>query len=149
MKITRRDFGVAAVTCCVTMALAMTTARPFEKMSSTIIAWEEMTVKETRVGAVRSLFRAPTATLEELECHITTLNPGETSHAPHKHPEEEIIIIKEGTVEQFANGITKRVGPGAVIFLASQEEHAIRNVGGVPATYHVFSWRTAATRGDR
>lgn len=148
MKISKRDLVVAAITFCATAALAVTGIQ-LEKMSSTIIAWEEMTVKETRVGAVRSLFRSPTATLEELECHITTLNPGETSHAPHQHPEEEIIIIKEGTVEQFANGITKKVGPGAVIFLASQQMHAIRNVGDVPATYHVFSWRTAATRAEK
>ena len=148
MKISKRDLVVAAITFCATAALAVTGIQ-LEKMTSTIIAWEEMTVKETRVGAVRSLFRAPTATLEELECHITTLNPGETSHAPHQHPEEEIIIIKEGTVEQFANGITKKVGPGAVIFLASQQMHAIRNVGDVPATYHVFSWRTAATRAEK
>ena len=144
MKITRRDLCIAAVTCCITAALAVA-ARSFEKMSSTIISWEEMTVRQTKTGAVRSVFRAPTATLDELECHITTLNPGETSHAPHQHPEEEIIIVKEGFVEQFANGVTKRVGPGAVIFLASGEMHSIRNVGEAPATYHVFSWHSAAT----
>lgn len=144
MKITKRDLMIASSTFGITMMMAMT-ARHSDKMTSRIIDWDEMPVKQTKVGAVRSLFRAPTATLEELECHITTLNPGETSHAPHKHAEEEVIIVKEGTVEQFANGITKKVGPGAVIFLAAQEEHAIRNVGNVPATYHVFSWKSAAT----
>ena len=41
----------------------------------------------------------PTATLDELEIHITTLNKGETPHAPHQHPDEELVIVKEGTVE--------------------------------------------------
>ena len=44
-----------------------------------------------------------TATLDELECHITTLNPGETPHPPHKHPDEELVIVKEGTVESLVN----------------------------------------------
>ena len=139
--ITKRDVMVAAATFCATVLLAAT-GRKLENMSSSIFEWEQMTVRETKTGAVRTLFRSPTATLDELECHITTLNPGETSHAPHKHPEEEVIIIKEGTLESFANGITKRIGPGSVIFLASQEMHGIRNVGATPATYHVFSWRS-------
>lgn len=144
MKVNKRDFAVAGITFLATMALAQK-GPELEKMTSKIIPWEDMAVKNTKTGAVRSLFRSPTHTLEELECHITTLNPGETSHAPHKHPEEEVIIIKEGLVEQFANGVTKRISPGSVIFLAAQEMHAIRNVGDVPATYHVFSWRSGAT----
>jgi XRE family transcriptional regulator, regulator of sulfur utilization len=88
------------------------------------------------------VFRAPTATLDELECHITTLNPGQSSHPPHKHPEEEILIVREGTVESLVNGTLRRVGPGSVIFQASNQEHAIRNVGETPATYHVFSWKS-------
>ena len=101
-----------------------------------------MTVETTAVGARRALFRAPTATLDELECHITTLNPGQTSHAPHRHPEEEILIVREGTVESLVNGKLQRVGAGSVIFQASNQEHAIRNVGDTPATYHVFSWKS-------
>jgi quercetin dioxygenase-like cupin family protein len=144
MKINGRDLCVALVACCLTMAFSAS-GQVKEKLSSLMIDWDEIPVKKTKVGEIRTLFRAPTATLEELECHITTLNPGETSHPPHKHAEEEVIIVKDGTVEQFANGKTKRLGPGSVIFLASQEMHGIRNVGQVPATYHVFSWKSAET----
>ena len=35
-----------------------------------------------------------------------------------------------------------RVGPGSVIFNASNEMHAIRNVGNGPATYHVINWHS-------
>ena len=80
------------------------------------------------------------ATLDELECHVTTLKPGATSHAPHKHPNEELVIVKEGTVEALVNGETKRAGAGSVIFNASNQLHAIRNVGDGPATYHVINW---------
>ncbi len=61
---------------------------------------------------------------------------------PYKHPDEEVIIIKEGTVESLVNGQLKRVGPGSVIFQASNQLHSIRNVGNTQAVYHVFKWNS-------
>ncbi|HEU0092112.1 MAG TPA: cupin domain-containing protein, partial [Vicinamibacteria bacterium] len=90
----------------------------------------------------RQVFKNPTATLDELELHVTTLPPGQSPHPPHKHPDEEIVIIKEGTVEALVNGETKRVGPGSVIFQAANQMHGMRNVGDVPAVYHVMRWNS-------
>ena len=104
-----------------------------------------MAGRETKVGAVRQVVRAPTATLDELEIHITTLKPGEASHPPHQHPNEELLIVKEGTVEALVAGEWKRLGVGSVIFQASNQPHAIRNAGEGPATYHVVNWKSAAT----
>jgi XRE family transcriptional regulator, regulator of sulfur utilization len=109
-------------------------------LHSTTVTWDEIQAKPAPNGRTRSLFRSATATLDELEIHVTTLAPGQASHAPHTHPEEEVIIIKEGAVEVFQAGETRRVGPGAVLFMASQEAHAVKNVGETPATYHVMQW---------
>jgi quercetin dioxygenase-like cupin family protein len=105
------------------------------------LPWEELQARPLN-GHSRSIVRTPTATLDELESHVTTLAPGEASHAPHRHPQEEIIIVREGTVEFFQNGETKRVGPGGIAFMASMEEHAAKNVGDTPATYFVVQWKT-------
>ncbi|HEU4390282.1 MAG TPA: cupin domain-containing protein, partial [Blastocatellia bacterium] len=58
---------------------------------------------------------------------------------------EEMIIIKEGTVDVLANGQTKTVGAGSVLFFASNQTHGVRNSGKIPATYFVIRWKTAAT----
>ncbi len=141
--ITRRDLVVAliavAATICVVSTISVSLAET-SVMQSALFDWNAITSKQTDVGAVRQFFRAPTATLDELECHVTTLNPGATSHPPHKHPNEELVIVKEGTVEALVNGEMKRAGPGSVIFNASNQLHAIRNVGAGPATYHVINW---------
>lgn len=111
-------------------------------MGSAVFDWAEIPAHKTPIGESRKFFRAPTATLDELECHVTTLNPGEQAHPPHQHPDEELLIVKEGTVEALVNGEWKRIGPGSVIFQASNILHAIRNVGDTPATYHVIKWNS-------
>ena len=109
-------------------------------MRSSVFDWEKIPVKETKTGASRDFFRAPTATLDQLECHVTTVNAGEASHAAHSHPEEELIIVKEGVLEATQNGETKRAGAGSIIFEASNELHGLRNAGDKPATYYVIKW---------
>jgi XRE family transcriptional regulator, regulator of sulfur utilization len=146
--VTRREVLIVMLSSAVTWVGSVAARATGPALSSSIYDWNAMQVESTNVGARRTVFRSPTATLDELECHITTLNPGQASHAPHKHPEEEIIIVKEGTVESLVDGTLHRVGPGSVIFQASNQEHAIRNVGDAPATYHVFSWKSPGVKAD-
>jgi XRE family transcriptional regulator, regulator of sulfur utilization len=113
---------------------------------STTFEWARLEAKKTPIGARRDVMRSATPTLDELEMHITTLNPDAVSHPPHRHPEEELLIVKEGTVETLQNGTATRLGPGSIIFHASNDLHNIRNIGTTPATYHVIQWRVAATK---
>jgi quercetin dioxygenase-like cupin family protein len=107
---------------------------------STVYEWSTADTKPNQWGAVRQVMRTPTPTLDELEIHISTLAPGKSPHAPHQHQHEELLILKEGTLETFQNGATRRVGPGGIIFQASNELHNVTNVGSAPATYYVIGW---------
>jgi len=142
--ITRRDLLVALIAIAGT-AVAFALAGQAPVMGSSVFDWNSIPAKPTEVGSVRSFFKARTATLDELEMHVTTLEAGKTSHLPHRHPNEELIIIKQGTVETLSNGEWKRVGPGSVIFNASNQLHGLRNVGTDEAIYHVINWKSAST----
>ena len=113
-------------------------------MGSTAVSWEEIQAKPSGTGVTKAkqVFKDPTATLDELELHVSTLPPGQSPHPPHQHPDEEIVLIKAVTVEALVNGETKRVGPGSVIFQAANQMHGMRNVGDVPAVYHVMRWNS-------
>lgn len=145
IMITKRDLCIAIGSMCLTFS-TMALSSQDSMMDSAIFNWDDVPSKNTKTGSVKSFFRSKTATLEELECHVTTLNPGESSHAPHRHVNEEIIIIKEGNLEALVNGEIKPAGPGAVIFQASNQLHGIKNVGETPATYHVLNWHSAGTK---
>ena len=142
--ITRRDLFVAFAAAAATAgAFALADQRPV--MGSAVFDWNAIPVKPSAVGSTRSFFSERTATLENLEVHVTTLNPGQSPHPPHRHPNEELIIVQQGTMEVLSNGEWKRVGPGSVIFNASNQLHGLKNVGAGQAVYHVVNFKSAAT----
>ena len=107
--ITRRELFVALIASALTAgAFALADQGPV--MGSAVFDWNTIHPKSTEVGSVRSFFKSRTATLDELELHVTTLKPGMTSHPPHQHPNEELIIVKQGTVETLSNGEWKKSG---------------------------------------
>lgn len=158
---TRRDLLVAALTATVCLGLfgfirpaplAATVAAPVTPkplMGSMAFDWEKLVVKKTKIGEVRSICRAPTATLDELEMHVTTLDRGQAPHPPHQHADEELLIVKTGTVEALVAGDWVKLGPGSVIFQAANIDHAIRNAGEGQATYHVIKWNSPGMLAQR
>ena len=139
--ITRRDLVIAVATVCASMAaVALAQSSGKTVMKSSVFDWTSIKAEPTKVGARRQFFEAPTATLDQLSCHVTTLNPGEIPHAGHQHSAEELIIVKEGTIEAVQNGVTNRVGTGSIIFEASNEYHSLRNIGDTQASYYVVKW---------
>jgi mannose-6-phosphate isomerase-like protein (cupin superfamily) len=89
---------------------------------------------------VRMMLRGKLATGEGIEVHQTTLPPGGAPTATtHHHPHSEMWLIREGTIELTVNGKNFRLEPGSVGFVASNEEHGIRNVGTTPAMYFVVA----------
>jgi XRE family transcriptional regulator, regulator of sulfur utilization len=115
-------------------------------MKSALFTWESVPERPTEQGARRTVFAAPTATLDELEYHTTTLKPGASPHAPHTHQNEELLIIKDGEVEAYVNGEWKPAPTGSLVFFASMVPHTVRNRGTVPATYHVVNWAALGTK---
>jgi quercetin dioxygenase-like cupin family protein len=138
--ITRKDIVVATVSILATaavVALAQSTTKPTH---SCVFDWNNFKPVQTQTGERRQAFDMPTATLDRLECHITTLDPGKAPHPAHRHPEEEVMILKEGTLEVVQNDQTNRVEAGGIIFQASNESHGLRNIGTNRATYFVVKF---------
>ena len=116
-----------------------------DKLASAIFDWEKLSVNPTPKGARRDVFDGPTATVDKAHCHITTLNPGENSGEPRRHLQEEIIVIKEGTVEASLDGKTQIVGAGSILYFAAHAVTRLRNAGATPATYFVINYYTPLT----
>jgi XRE family transcriptional regulator, regulator of sulfur utilization len=151
MTITRRDalLGLAALSAALTET-AHAEAAPGEAaqqpidtkgiLGPSVFHWDQMQFKPNAVGAQAPLCKQPTATLDQLEMHVSKLDAGKMSHPPHRHVNEELIILREGSCETLSNGEWVKVEAGSVVFNASNSLHGFRNVGTTQAVYHVINW---------
>jgi quercetin dioxygenase-like cupin family protein len=118
---------------------------PAKALKSQVFEWSRLPVQALKNGARRAIFNSPTVTCANLSCHNTAVNAREAAHGPHRHVDEEIVVVKEGTMEILLNGTTHRVGPGSICFFASNDEHGMRNGGDTLASYYVIRVVTEAT----
>jgi len=144
--ITKRDLATAVIVASVTLACVSLADEPGKLLDSTAWNWNDLPAKKTAVGELRDVVRQPTRTLDELEMHITTLNPHTTSHPPHTHPNEEMVIVREGTLQAHVNGKEVVVNAGGVLFYASMQPHGVKNIGDTPATYYVINWASPGSK---
>ena len=81
-------------------------------------------------------FNGPTEQLAALASGFVTLESGAQPHPPHRHPEEEIMIVGEGTGEFFLDGVTTQVKTGDMLFAEANVLHGVRNTGQTPMTFY-------------
>ncbi|MCU1439146.1 MAG: hypothetical protein JWP85_143 [Rhodoglobus sp.] len=105
---------------------------------------DELTPEETTTGTYSSIFNSPTPTMDKVDVHLRSLNPGKSWAAPHPGP-EHIIIVKSGELEVSINGDVKPATAKAYIFFGANDVNSIKNVGSTPAEIYVTTFYTAAT----
>jgi XRE family transcriptional regulator, regulator of sulfur utilization len=115
------------------------------RLVSSVFGWNDLPVEARPNGVRRAVLDGPTQTLDKLHAHVTTLNPGQTSGDPRLHEQEEVIIVKEGTIEARFDGQKRQAGPGSIIFFAANAVTSLANVGSTPATYYVVYFYTPLT----
>ncbi len=121
------------------------TPSPEPKLGSTVFVPSQLPVETRPNGARQAVLDAPTATLDRLHAHITTLNPGEKSGEPRLHLQEEVIIVTEGTIIAHFDGQKREAPAGSVIFFQSNAVTYLQNPGSKPAKYYVVYYHTPLT----
>ena len=85
-------------------------------------------------------YNGPTDQLSAVSTGMVVLAPGASPHEPHRHPEEEFMIVAAGTGEIVCGGETTPAGPGAVMYCAGDTVHGITNTGSEPLTFYWTKW---------
>ena|SRR2546426_246903 len=136
MNYTRRDlsFVLSAATAALRDAAALNTA-----LASKTYRFDDLPVHASGANRSRPVLNGETHTGFPIELHETELAPGGVPHPPHHHVHEELLIVREGTLEVTITGRSANLGPGSVAYVASNEEHGWRNVGSARAHYFVLA----------
>ncbi len=94
------------------------------------------------------LFAGPTRRIGNLSCHVSVLSPGATPHPPHRHIEEEILIVLAGEADLVipnrgtpSKAPRYRLRPGCFVYYRGYQPHTIHNPGPESVTYMMFKWR--------
>lgn len=85
-------------------------------------------------------YNGPTGQLATMCTGMATLEPGASPHPPHRHPEEEFMIVAAGTGEILVGDETTQVAPGAMMYAAANVLHGITNTGDAPMTFYFSKW---------
>lgn len=130
MSYSRRD-----LTLLLPALAAATAAAQDSSLPSKAYRFEDLPVK----GHSRAVLKGETKTGFPIEMHETEVAPGAMPHAPHRHVHEELMMLREGTLEVTIEGNVTTIGPGSAVYLKSGELHGWKNVGTVNAQYFVIA----------
>lgn len=108
--------------------------------SSFMIDWKDMVYKPHDHGGVMQLFDVTTVMLKRFDAHITFLTPGMKSHDPHRHINEEIILMIDGEGEMVLGEKKEKISSGDAAWVESGILHNITNIGKKPAIYYAIQW---------
>jgi len=109
------------------------------RLPSHTYSFDEIPVETSGANRLRQVLNGETHAGIRIELHETELPPGGAPHPPHHHVHEEMILIREGTMEVMIAGQSTKLGPGSVAYVASNIEHGWHNAGATPAHYFVLA----------
>lgn len=66
---------------------------------------------------------------QENTLKMSIVAPGRSTHAPHRHPEEEFFYVLEGKATFYLDGKTVEAGPNTSLYCPPNAEHGISNAG--------------------
>lgn len=112
-----------------------------EKLPDVIYAESEAKLIKEPFGDLRIYFDGPTDQLRLMTAGSLRLKAGQSPHPPHTHPEEEFMVVTEGTGEMTIDGKVYKVGPGAMMYCAGNKSHGIVNTGKKPLLFYFYKWK--------
>jgi mannose-6-phosphate isomerase-like protein (cupin superfamily) len=97
-------------------------------------------------GKAAVLLDGETTSTQSMQVGRFLLDPGVEPHPPHKHVDEELLIVSRGTGEVYCNGKTVQVKPGAVMYADPNVEHGIKNTGQRPLEFYWVKYLPQASK---
>jgi mannose-6-phosphate isomerase-like protein (cupin superfamily) len=119
----------------------MIAAAAVDKLPSGTVDQGQAKVTHEDFGDLRVHLEGRTEQLGALTFGSLLLWSGKSPHPPHEHPEEEIMIVTQGTGEISVEGKVTKVAAGSSMYCAAGKLHGIVNTGKSPLLFYYFKWK--------
>src|SRR5215467_920159 len=110
-------------------------------LANSVVDEKQAKLTKETFGDLRIYFEGPTAQIKSMTAGSLRLKAGMSPHPPHEHPEEEFMVVTEGTGEISVEGKITKVGPGTMMYCAAGKVHGIVNTGKTPLLFYFYKWR--------
>lgn len=107
-----------------------------------VLTTETATTTEEEWGTFVEYFAGETAGTKDLLSGTATIKPGLEIHPPHRHAEEEFLMVTEGQGEWTVGEEVFVANKGDMLYAAAWDSHGIKNTGDTPLTFVFWKWNS-------
>jgi (S)-ureidoglycine aminohydrolase len=113
-----------------------------QKIEATAHNWKNLSVEKTKEGLSRKIYKGSSIAFDYTEASAITLK-SKKSTSSIQVPEgfEELLIIKEGTLQITLDGKSETLGTGSVVVAFAGSEYKIKNSDKSNSTYYSIRWK--------
>jgi len=109
-------------------------------LKTDVISSQNAKASQDAWGTFLSYYEGRSNHITDILTGVAIINPGEEIHPPHKHPEEEFLMILEGQGTWSIKGVESPASAGDILFAVPGDLHGIKNTGDSPLKFVVFKY---------
>ena len=110
------------------------------RLASTIWSQDDAAREEADWGTFYTYHAGETHGTVDGLAAVAVIDPGEEIHPPHRHAEEEYLMVLEGEGTWHLLGEERPAVAGDLLYAAPWDVHGITNTGDVPLRFVVWKW---------
>ncbi|HEV7346918.1 cupin domain-containing protein [Telluribacter sp.] len=129
--------------------VAGTANAQYAQVPSAVYRWDVAPVSRKANSEQRVLLEGATPHFTHLKIHATTVEAGQAPHDAHAHPDEELVIVKEGRLTITFNGKTELLEAGSIALFMPGDRHGFENRSTGPVTYYIMRYESASPQPER
>jgi len=126
------------ITWCMAMVCSACFAAP--DIDTGVVTQETAKTQTFEWGKLISYFEGESYATKDALTAVAIINPGMEIHPPHKHYEEEYLMVVEGEGTWSVMGKEFKAKAGDILYAKPWDLHGISNTSDKPLKFVVFKW---------
>ncbi len=107
---------------------------------SAILSQSDVTADTAPWGTFFPYFTEDTHILRPVLVGVAKIDAGEEIHPPHRHADEEYLMVTKGRGEWYLNGETRPAKEGDILFARAWDYHGVKAAEDSPLEFVVFKY---------